>query len=131
MLDSVRVVGAAARLTRLVVVDDIGQWWIKEPVDAAMQRYADAEIERAAAQGREPRTPWWWKYRDGLECKWCAGFWVCAGTLAGEHLTRDTPLRPLWRFTTAALALNYLTANLAIIEDAGMIAADEANEESP
>ena len=111
--DLALVLGATARLSRLVVVDEIGQWWIKDPIDSAMEAYGDREIAAAEREGREPRTPWWWKYRSGLDCPFCVGFWLGAGVLASERVTRGTPLRGPWRFAVGALTLNYVVAHTA------------------
>lgn len=113
----------AARLTRLVVWDEIGQWWIKDPIDrAAGQWWHDKTTEALqTADGHvgvrevEPEQPWWWKYRSGLDCPYCVGFWLGAGVLAldaaaGEH--------PVWRLTRDALAMNMVVAPvLRALED--------------
>ena len=104
---------AAARLTRLVVWDEIGQWWIKDPIDrAAEQWYAEQtealhNLSGEIVREGEPEQPWWWKYRSGLDCPYCVGFWLGAGVLAidaaaGEH--------PVWRLTRDALAMNMVVA---------------------
>lgn len=98
IVDSALALGAAARLSRLVITDDIGQWWVKDPIDRAMDAYAEhAEHE-----------PWWWKYRSGLECPFCVGFWLGAGVL----VSRAVLPKPLWRLGAGALALNYVASHL-------------------
>ena len=99
---------AAVRLTRLVVTDDLGRWWIHEPIDRAMDAYAERELWTAAHEDRDPVEPWWWKYRSGLDCPFCVGFWICVGTLAAQ---RALP-RPVFTALAAPLALNYVTAHL-------------------
>lgn len=101
--DRMRLLGAVLRLTRLVTTDQVGQWWIKDPIDAAMTRYEDAHLD-----GPEP---WWWRYRSGLDCPFCVGFWVGLGALAVEV----SPLgrSRVWRGLTGALALNYLVGHVA------------------
>lgn len=97
------VLGASLRLTRLVVSDKIGQWWVKDPIDKAMDRYAE----------RNPSVePWWWKYRDGLDCPWCVGFWLGAGTLASYKLAKGTRAESLWRLAAGALTLNEIATHL-------------------
>lgn len=89
---------ASARLSRLVVTDDLGKWWIKEPIDRAMDRYADtAEAE-----------PWWWKYRSGLDCPFCVGFWLGAATLTARAVLP----RKVWLAGAGALALNYAASHI-------------------
>ena len=103
--DALLALGAAARLTRFVISDHLGHWWVKEPVDAAMERYEASHSEE----------PWWWRYRSGLECPFCVGFWLGTGVLASYALTYRSPrLRSIWRFATSALALNYVAAHTAI-----------------
>ena len=103
----------AARLTRLVVWDEIADWWLKDPIDRAAQRWYSEQTEALrTADGHvvrevEPEQPWWWKYRSGLDCPYCVGFWLGVGVLAidaaaGEH--------PIWRLTRDALAMNMVVA---------------------
>lgn len=117
LVDGLLTLGATMRLTRFVVVDDLGEWWVKAPVYRAVLSNLPAHKHAHAAA-----------YLEGLSCKWCVGYWIAVGTLASEHLTRESRLRPAWRFVTGTLALNYLAATLSIVEDAGMIAADEASQ---
>ena len=116
-MDGLLTLGATLRLTRLVVVDDLGEMWVRAPMYRAVLDLVPQHQHSTAI-----------RYLEGLECKWCVGYWIAVGTLASEALTRDTPLRPAWRFVTGTLALNYLAATLSVVEDVGMIAADEANE---
>lgn len=97
---------ASARLTRFVVRDDLAKWWIKDPIDRAMDEYAAGELLEADQQGREPVEPWWWKYRSGLDCPWCVGFWVSLG-VAGVAGMRYPPIR----LGLAGMAINYLTVH--------------------
>lgn len=95
----IRVILASARLTRFVVADNLGRWLVKDPVDAAMDRYAEQHAEE----------PWWWKYREGLDCPFCAGFWLGLGVLAGEQVLGGNRA---WRTITGALAMNYVVGHL-------------------
>lgn len=108
IVDLALAVGASARLSRLVITDDIGRWWVKEPVDRAMDAYAEREIWASANVGQDPREPWWWKYRSGLDCPFCVGFWLGAGVLASRAVLPEK----VWRFGAGALALNYVAAHL-------------------
>lgn len=98
--DTVLIVGAAMRATRLVVADSVpGQWWIKAPIDRAMERY-----EAAHPDGPEP---WWWKYRAGLDCPHCVGLWLSGAVVGSYALARLNPLSlAVWRFGAAVLATN-------------------------
>ena len=100
------LIAASARLTRLITTDDLGQWWIKDPIDAAAQRWFERESVRL---GHEPEQPWWWKYRSGLDCPYCVGFWLALGLLA---LDRHLSGRGLWSTLVGALALNYVAAHV-------------------
>jgi len=114
LLDAPLAVLAAARLSRLAITDDIGRWWIHEPVDRAMDRYAERELWAAANVGQAPQEPWWWKYRSGLDCPFCIGFWLGAAVLVtGAAATRRPgPAASAWRLGAGALALNYAAAHL-------------------
>ena len=105
---------AAARLSRLVITDDLGRWWIHEPFDRAMDTYAALELHRAAEDDRDPIEPWWWRYRSGLDCPFCVGFWLGAAVLVtGAAATRRPgPAATAWRLGAGALALNYAAAHL-------------------
>lgn len=107
---------ASARLSRLVVTDDLGKWWVKEPVDRAMDLAAETmEVE-----------PWWWRYRSGLDCPWCVGFWL-GGLLLLGHLLLP---RTVWRGVAGALALNYASTHLGSrLGDYGTDNADDAVEQ--
>lgn len=110
MMGAALVAGATMRLTRLVVVDDIGQWWVKDPIDKAMDRYA-ANAHSTPGAGVE--EPWWWKYRSGLDCQWCVGFWIGAGVYAATQITDGTRLERPWKSAMTVLALNVATNALA------------------
>lgn len=106
---------ATARLTRLVVWDEIGQWWIKDPIDRAAEQWWHDRMTEAlqTADGHvgvreiEPEQPWWWKYRSGLDCPYCVGFWLGAGVLALDAAAGESPV---WRLTRDALAMNMIVA---------------------
>ena len=117
---------ASARLSRLVIVDQIGQWWVKDPVDRAMDGYVARAEEIEHAGGPPAREPWWWKYRSGLDCPWCVGFWLGAAVLLAHRVLP----RPLWRAAVAPLALNYAAAHLggALGDYAGDDDAEEAQQ---
>lgn len=101
-LDIVRIAGTTARLTRLVTTDFIGQWWVQDPVDRAMARY------EAAHSGEE--EPWWWRYRAGLTCPHCLGFWIGAGVLASYAVAGRTRS---WRYVADALTLSYVIGHVS------------------
>lgn len=99
--------GATMRLTRLIVADDIGQWWVKEPIDRAAAKWWEHQCE--VYGDYTPPQPWWWKYRSGLDCPFCVGFWIGAGVLASEQVWGESRW---WRFLAGALTLNEVAAHL-------------------
>ena len=93
--DAALVLGASMRLSRLVVSDDLGTWWVKEPLAKRVHTHE--------------------KYLSGLSCPFCWGFWSGVGVLGSYALTRKHPkARGAWRFVAAALTLNEVAAHLAI-----------------
>lgn len=113
------LIAASARLTRLITTDDLGQWWVQDPIDRAAQRWYDRQVIRAReARGlvtidwddedEEVPQPWWWKYRSGLDCPFCIGFWIALGLIAAD---RRLSGRGLWSLGVQALALNYVAAH--------------------
>jgi len=93
--DAALIVGASARLTRFVTVDDLGQWWIREPLH---RRFVDTSAE---------------KYLIGLHCPHCAGFHASLVVIATYALARLLHLLPVWRVVAGALAVNYVTAHVS------------------
>ena len=114
LLDPALAVLASARLSRLVITDDLGRWLIHDPIDRAMDRYAERELWAAANVGQEPREPWWWKYRSGLDCPFCIGFWLSLLVVGlGAAATRREGIGAIaWRAGTGALATNYVASHL-------------------
>jgi hypothetical protein len=89
------------RLTRLVVVDDLGAWAIRYPA------------YRWAAKVDPTERGWPSKAVSGLDCPFCVGTWVGFAVLAATAVTRDrTPLGRAWRFVAAGLTLNEIAAHL-------------------
>ena len=104
--------GATLRLTRLVVADDIGRWWLAEPAYRAALAY----------HAQHGTAPWWDRYRSGLDCPFCAGFWIALGaTATGARWGHTRP----WRLLAGALTLSYLAAHI------GARLGDTVQEESP
>lgn len=108
---------AAARLSRLVTTDDLGQWLIKDPIDQAMSDYQEREAERATDEDRDMIEPWWWKYRSGLDCPWCVGYWAALGLTATDAVLPPRGLaRGAFTAVTSALAVNYVAATINSLE---------------
>lgn len=101
-LDALLAYGATARLTRVITDDDIGLWWVKEPAYRAALRHVE----------RHGDIPWWDKYRAGLDCPWCCGFWIGMAVLASHAAAGKTRT---WRFAAATLTLNLVAAPLVAL----------------
>lgn len=128
VVDLLLLLGLTLRVTRLVVVDEIGEWWIKDPVDRAMQRWVDrkaeelnwqeicegCELEPNTVHAHEPfPVPWWWKYRSGLDCPWCVGFWIAVACTVSLLLVGGPGhASEWWRWVAGAFTLNYVAANV-------------------
>lgn len=101
---------ATARAIRVLTHDQIGERFVQDPVAAAVVTLPPGrrrDIAEFAA--------------DGLGCPWCIGFWLGAGALAAEYVTRDgraRGLRPAATITARALALGYITGHLATVGEA-------------
>ena len=93
--DVALILGASARLTRFITVDDLGQWWIREPL---YRRFVNTSAE---------------KYLIGLHCPHCAGFHASLVVIATYALARLLHLLPVWRVVAGALAVNYVTAHVS------------------
>lgn len=105
------------RLTRAVVTDDIGQWWVKDPLDRWMHGHKAVTSEESTTgeSSYEVHTlASWHKYLSGLECPYCIGFWIGAGVMASHALAKRTGLLGPWRFVAGALALNEVAAHVGV-----------------
>lgn len=122
--DAALIVGATLRLTRAVVTDDIGKWWVRGPILKRAEAYlADRQRQWTAlgedAEGKadpsiEAPPVWWQKYLDGLDCPFCVGFHLGWLVLLSYLIARKARLLGPWRFVTSALTLNYVTAHLGV-----------------
>jgi hypothetical protein len=120
---SALALGASMRITRLIVADDVpGRWWIKEPLDEWLLmdwqgRLREHEHKhRSTPMAKVPvlDQPWWYKYRDGLDCPFCVGMWVAAGVVISERVTRGTRFEGAWTLVASALTLNESAAHLGV-----------------
>ena len=100
--DAALAIGATMRLSRAVVVDDIGKWLIKQPIDKKIDEYNDRYM-----------SPWWRKYRSALDCPFCIGFHIGWLVLASYFMCRRVNVLPVWRFVAGALSLNHVSAHIA------------------
>ena len=126
-LDLLLVLGLTLRLTRLVITDDLGQWWIQDPVRDWVIRHADPV-------GDFNDYGWRGKLQSGLDCPFCVGFWIGAGALASLALVGGPgEAHDVWRYIAGAFALNWVAAHLGSrLGDAGYedeVESDIDNEE--
>lgn len=114
--DVALLLGAALRLSRFVVADDLGKWWIKDPIDRLMDRKWEEHTAHLSEFDKFTYPePWWWKYRSGLDCPFCIGFWIGAAALTSYTvLAKDKTTRTAraWRFVAATLTLNEVAGHL-------------------
>lgn len=96
---TVLTLGAAARITRFVTTDDLGEWWIKEPL-------------RSKAAKLDPR---WDKYVEGLDCPYCVSFWATAAVMGAGAVLR---WNRVWQFGAGVWAASYVVAHVASRLDA-------------
>lgn len=89
LLDAALVLGAAARLTRLVVLDDAG-----EPIRSTLRCAA------SHARGGDLLVI----VDDGLRCPYCVAVWVSAGVV-GSYAAWGQ--RGWWQTVAGALATSY------------------------
>lgn len=100
------VAGFTARLTRLVIVDDVGLWFLRGPAYMWADRHEG---------GR--RVPGWrTKLVSGLDCPFCVGFWLGAGVLASiavvGGLDSHGTWAAVWRWVAGVFTLNYVVAHI-------------------
>jgi hypothetical protein len=110
LTDTALIVGATMRLTRLVVTDDLGQWWIKDPLDRLYHPsidYGPDEVHREVP----PRLVKGHRYLGGLDCPYCCGFWIGAGVIASHAIAKRVGMLGAWRFVASAFTLNEVAAH--------------------
>lgn len=113
--DTLLILGATMRLTHLITNDDLGQWWVKDPLDAWVHGHPQLtprEDPQAVPvlPAPMPRRLRYHRYLAGLSCPHCVGTWIGAGVLASYALASRRPaaLRA-WRAVAASLSLNTAT----------------------
>lgn len=118
VFDLVLALGAALRLTRFIVADDVpGTWWIKWPLDWRkhrwMQRHEHQEDSPLGPRTVQP-TPWWGRYLEGLSCPFCVSVWMAA-VVTGTLVLAGGPgeAADWWRIPAGFLTLAWLTGHIA------------------
>lgn len=99
-LDIALVIGAALRITRFIVYDHLGDWWIVQPIEswARNRRNPDLAIKYV---------------KHLLDCPFCIGQWV-AGAVVLSLLLVGGPgdAADWWRWVAAIFALNYVQGHI-------------------
>ena len=99
VLDLSLLILTTLRLTRLVMTDSLGQWWIYGPV-----------YKRTVVSGKSSK---WHKYIDGLTCPFCVGFWIGAAMVLSLYLVGGVgEAADWWRWLTGIFALNYVAGHV-------------------
>lgn len=101
-IDLLLALGLTLRLSRLVVTDDIGLWFVRGP--AAVW-----------AIHREPNASGWRsKLQLGLSCPFCVGFWIgCLALLSLWLVGGPGHAHEAWRWVSGAFALNWIVGHVA------------------
>lgn len=94
IINTALVLGASARLTRFIVTDDLGEWWVKEPL-------------RSKAAKLDPR---WDKYVEGLDCPYCVGFWATAAVMGAGAVLR---WNKVWQWGAGVWAASYVVGHVS------------------
>lgn len=123
--DAALVLGATMRVTRLITNDTLGQWWVKDPIDAwfhadpAKERHEQDVIDHEDAVRHHgirlpspvppgpPRRQSYHRYLAALECPHCVGYWVGVAATASYLVARKNRRSlAVWRTVAATLSLN-------------------------
>lgn len=117
IVDVLLLLGLTLRLARLVITDDISQWWIRFPALQWAARH-DRQLPPIPGEGEEWQSEVWrpgWRSKlvSGLGCPWCVGFWIAVLAalslfLAGGPGDAWEP----WRWVAGAFTLNWVVAHI-------------------
>lgn len=101
-LDVLLALGLTLRLSRLIVADDIGLWFVRGPAAKWAIR-------------REPRADGWRaKLQSGLSCPFCVGFWIgCLVLLSLWLVGGPGDAAEPCRWIAGAFALNWIVGHIA------------------
>jgi len=100
--DVALVTGLTMRLTRLVVSDDLGQLWLKDPVD----RWLSAQETSGRAHPLR-------RYSEGFDCPHCVSFHAAYLSLGSYLLARRLHLLPVWRFAAGTMSLSAVVGHVS------------------
>ena len=94
IINTALVLGASARLTRFIVTDDLGEWWVKEPLRSLAARHDDK----------------WDKYVEGTECPYCVSFWATAAVMGAGAVLR---WNKVWQWGAGVWAASYVVSHVS------------------
>ncbi len=137
VLDLLLALGAALRLTRFIVADDVpGNWFIKDPLDRWLHTDKGRDEydrlllrwQQLAADGHDPETlvkPLppasipprrlkWHRYLEGLGCPFCMSVYMAAlVTLTLALAGGPGDASDWWRYAAGFLTLAWATGHIA------------------
>lgn len=115
LLDTMLLVLATLRLSRLVTGDTLGQWLILSRAWRWANRYKpDSTRPGVFVQHPDGPSPQRLKLASGLVCPFCIGYWCGAALLVVSYFTGPLGDEPVWwRLLVGSLALNYLVGHTA------------------
>lgn len=100
---------AAARATRFVTRDVLGEWAVVAPLRGWAEEREPGDVFGEHAQGPRHRAV------TGLDCPHCAGTWLSGACLVSLALARAAGPRALaaWRMAAGTLALSYVVGHVS------------------
>lgn len=103
VVDLLLVLGATLRITRFIITDDLGLWWVRGPLYV----WANDHEHDVGPMG------WRTKVASGLTCPHCVGFWLGCVVLGSLWLVGGPGHAPdWWRYASGALTLNWCAAHI-------------------
>lgn len=137
LLDVLLVLGLTLRFTRLVIVDDVGGWWLRGPafrwagpapslepigeITNVSENDSGVAVEGIFYPVTKTSLNWKQKLVSGLTCPFCIGFWIGCAALASLAIVGGPghAWEP-WRWVAGAFTLNWFAAHLGSrLGDAG------------
>lgn len=108
IVDLLLLAALTARLVRLLITDDIGIWFVQEPL-------GDWVSEKVIAGSR--RANLYMKLYRGLSCPYCIGFWIGVAALTSLAAVGGPGAGGsaiiVWRYVAGAFALNYVVSHIS------------------
>lgn len=110
VLTLVLVLGLTLRLSRLIIVDDVGLWFVRGP--AAAWAWGHDKDKRGTGA-----IPWRSHLVTGLSCPFCVGFWIGCLVVLSLYLVggpdSTSTAASWWRWIAGAFTLNWTVGHIA------------------